>query len=60
MIIDTGPPPPPNVGPDAHAGCLSFVVSSGTNRIVTKNCGMPSTGRDNWRTSTRSTAATRR
>jgi uncharacterized heparinase superfamily protein len=56
VIIDTGPPPPPNVSQDAHAGCLSFEMSSGTSRIVT-NCGMPSTGRDNWRTFARSTAA---
>jgi uncharacterized heparinase superfamily protein len=56
VIIDTGTPPPPNVSHDAHAGCLSFEMSAGTNRIVT-NCGMPSTGRDNWRTFARSTAA---
>src|ERR1019366_7408280 len=24
VIMDTGPPPPPNVSHDAHAGCLSF------------------------------------
>ncbi len=48
LIIDTGPPPPPNVSHDAHAGCLSFELSSGISRIVT-NCGMPTTGRDNWR-----------
>jgi uncharacterized heparinase superfamily protein len=56
VIIDTGPPPPPNVSQDAHAGCLSFEMSSGTSRIVI-NCGMPSTGRDNWRAFARSTAA---
>ena len=56
VIIDTGPPPPPNVSDDAHAGCLSFEMSSGTSRIVI-NCGMPSTGRDNWRSFARSTAA---
>jgi uncharacterized heparinase superfamily protein len=56
VIIDTGPPPPPNVSQDAHAGCLSFEMSSGTSRIVI-NCGMPSTGRDNWRSFARSTAA---
>ena len=56
VIIDTGPPPPPNVSQEAHAGCLSFELSSGPSRIVT-NCGMPSTGRDNWRTFARSTAA---
>ena len=56
VIMDTGPPPPPNVSQDAHAGCLSFELSSGPSRIVV-NCGMPSTGRDNWRAFARSTAA---
>ncbi len=56
LIIDTGLPPPPNVSHDAHAGCLSFEFSSGPSRIVI-NCGMPSTGRDNWRAFARSTAA---
>jgi uncharacterized heparinase superfamily protein len=56
IIMDTGPPPPPNVSHDAHAGCLSFELSSGPSRIVI-NCGMPSTGRDNWRTFARSTPA---
>jgi uncharacterized heparinase superfamily protein len=54
--MDTGPPPPPNVSHDAHAGCLSFELSSGPGRIVI-NCGMPATGRDNWRVFARSTAA---
>ena len=56
VIMDTGPPPPPSVSQDAHAGCLAFELSSGLSRIVT-NCGMPSTGRENWRTFARSTAA---
>ncbi|TGN78957.1 heparinase [Bradyrhizobium yuanmingense] len=56
VIIDTGPPPPAGVSHDAHAGCLSFELSSGISRIVT-NCGMPTTGRDNWRPFARSTAA---
>src|ERR1700737_1034572 len=56
VIIDTGPPPSPNVSQDAHAGCLSFELSSGPSRIVI-NCGMPSTGRENWRSFARSTAA---
>jgi uncharacterized heparinase superfamily protein len=56
VIMDTGPPPPAGVSHDAHAGCLSFELSSGLNRIVT-NCGMPATGRDNWRVVARSTAA---
>ena len=56
LIMDTGPPPPANVSHDAHAGCLSFELSSGTSRIVI-NCGMPSTGRDNWRAFARGTLA---
>ncbi len=56
VIMDTGPPPPPSVSQDAHAGCLSFELSAGPSRIVV-NCGMPSTSRDNWRAFARSTAA---
>src|SRR2546430_12326078 len=56
VIIDTGAPPQPSVSHDAHAGCLSFELSSGPSRIVI-NCGMPSTGRDNWRPFARGTAA---
>jgi uncharacterized heparinase superfamily protein len=56
VIMDAGPPPPPNVSHDAHAGCLSFELSSGPSRIVI-NCGTPATGRDNWRAFARSTAA---
>ncbi len=56
VIIDTGPPPQPSVSHDAHAGCLSFELSAGPSRIVI-NCGMPTTGRDNWRAFARGTAA---
>src|SRR5436305_2407526 len=56
LIIDTGAPPQPSVSHDAHAGCLSFELSSGPSRIVI-NCGMPTTGRDNWRPFARGTAA---
>ncbi|SDT27351.1 heparinase II/III family protein [Bradyrhizobium canariense] len=56
VIMDTGPPPPANVSQDAHAGCLSFELSAGPSRIVV-NCGMPATGRDNWRPFARSTVA---
>src|ERR1700709_1093203 len=51
-----GRPPPPNVSHDAHAGCLAFEMSSGPSRIVI-NCGMPATGRDNWRAFARGTPA---
>jgi uncharacterized heparinase superfamily protein len=56
VIMDTGPPPPPNVSHEAHAGCLSFELSAGPARIVI-NCGMPATGRDNWRPFARGTPA---
>jgi uncharacterized heparinase superfamily protein len=56
LIMDTGAPPPASVSHEAHAGCLSFELSSNQSRIIT-NCGMPSTGRDNWRSFARSTAA---
>jgi uncharacterized heparinase superfamily protein len=56
VIMDTGTPPPPGVSQNAHAGCLSFELSAGPSRIVI-NCGMPSTGRDNWRAFARGTAA---
>jgi len=56
VIMDSGAPPPPNVSQEAHAGCLSFELSSGTCRVVI-NCGMPATGRDSWRAFARSTAA---
>jgi uncharacterized heparinase superfamily protein len=56
VIIDTGTPPPPSVSNDAHAGTLSFELSSGQCRIVV-NCGMPSTGRENWRPFARGTPA---
>src|SRR6202008_3910100 len=56
VIMDTGMPHPANVSHEAHAGCLSFELSSGPNRIVI-NCGMPSNGRDNWRAFARGTAA---
>jgi len=56
IIMDTGKPPPPTVSQDAHAGCLSFELSVGASRIIT-NCGMPATGRDNWRAFARETVA---
>ena len=56
LIMDTGAPPPASVSHEAHADCLSFELSSGQSRIII-NCGMPSTGRDNWRSFARSTAA---
>jgi uncharacterized heparinase superfamily protein len=54
--MDTGAPPPAALSHEAHAGTLSFELSSAACRVVV-NCGMPGTGRDNWRPHARSTAA---
>jgi uncharacterized heparinase superfamily protein len=56
VLMDTGVPPPLGVSTEAHAGCLSFELSTRQNRIVV-NCGLPSTSRDSWRQVARSTAA---
>jgi uncharacterized heparinase superfamily protein len=40
VIIDTGRMPPADVSTLAHAGCLSFEFSIGTERLVV-NCGTP-------------------
>src|SRR5580658_10663814 len=56
LLMDTGVPPPIEVSSDAHAGCLSFEVSAKHQRIVV-NCGLPGTGKENWRQVARATAA---
>jgi uncharacterized heparinase superfamily protein len=55
-IVDTGAPPPPLFSRGAHAGCLSFEFSLGTERIVV-NCGNPGPRRPDLRASARTTAA---
>jgi uncharacterized heparinase superfamily protein len=37
VLMDTGTPPPIAVSTEAHAGCLSFELSTRQNRIVV-NC----------------------
>ena len=44
------------VSQEAHAGCLSFELSSKQHRIVV-NCGLPATSRESWRQVARATAA---
>jgi uncharacterized heparinase superfamily protein len=56
VLMDTGVPPPLAASTEAHAGCLSFELSSRQSRIVV-NCGLPTTSRDSWRQVARSTAA---
>lgn len=55
-IMDAGAPPPMAVSEQAHAGCLSFELSSGADRIVV-NCGAPRFGRPDWVAASRATAA---
>lgn len=56
VIMDTGGPPPPLLSRDAHAGCLSFEMSFGLDRIIV-NCGVTAYANAAWRTVSRSTAA---
>jgi uncharacterized heparinase superfamily protein len=56
VLMDAGRPPPMAVSQEAHAGCLSFELSSKQNRMVV-NCGLPVAGREGWRQVARTTAA---
>jgi uncharacterized heparinase superfamily protein len=56
MLMDTGRPPRFELSMQAHAGCLSFELSHKGQRIIV-NCGMPGTGREDWREHARTTAA---
>jgi uncharacterized heparinase superfamily protein len=40
ILVDTGRPPPVDYSVEAHAGCLSFEMSSGRQRLII-NCGVP-------------------
>lgn len=55
-IADTGPPPPGRYSHDAHAGCLSFELSSGKSRLVV-NCGTTRVLGPDWEAASRATAA---
>jgi uncharacterized heparinase superfamily protein len=56
VVMDTGRAPPLPVSQEAHAGCLSFELSSKQYRLVV-NCGLPATSRESWRQVARATAA---
>jgi uncharacterized heparinase superfamily protein len=56
LLMDTGRPPPIALSQEAHAGCLSFELSSKVQRIVI-NCGIPATSRETWRQVARATSA---
>ncbi|MFK4825829.1 heparinase II/III family protein [Paenochrobactrum sp. BZR 588] len=56
IIADTGLPPPVTASRDAHAGCLSFEMSSGRQRYIV-NSGIDRYGPAEFRPLGRSTAA---
>lgn len=56
LIIDTGRVPPPDFSSLAHAGCLSFELSTGSQKLVV-NCGTPDSLRAIGRAPARVTAA---
>jgi len=56
VLMDTGAPPPVALSHQAHAGCLSFEMSSGRNIIIV-NCGAPARDREVWMLVARATAA---
>lgn len=56
VLMDVGTPPPLPVAAQAHAGCLSFELSSGTHPIFV-NAGAPGPADSEWRATSRSTAA---
>jgi uncharacterized heparinase superfamily protein len=56
LIVDAGRPPPAEFSTLAHAGCLSFEFSLGTQGLVV-NCGAPDANRVALHTAARMTAA---
>ena len=56
VIADTGPPPHAEVSGRAHAGCLSFEMSSGRHNFIV-NSGIDTFGAPEFRPLARTTAA---
>ncbi|WEX11765.1 heparinase II/III family protein [Chelativorans sp. AA-79] len=56
VIADTAAPPPAELSNMAHAGCLSFELSSGRHQFIV-NCGIDSFGAEAFRPLARATAA---
>ncbi len=56
VIADTGAPPPVEVSGAAHAGCLSFELSSGRQHFIV-NAGIDTYGAAEFRSLARATAA---
>jgi uncharacterized heparinase superfamily protein len=56
FMCDIGPTPAPSLSMTAHAGFLSFEMSSGNSPMIV-NCGTPPVDHDEWRPFARSTPA---
>ena len=56
ILLDAGPPPPGPFSTTAHAGCLSFEMSVGRNRLIT-NCGNIAIQGPEWQDALRATPA---
>lgn len=56
VVMDAGPPPPLELSAEAHAGCLSFEMSTGT-RLLFVNGGAPALCNADWRAASRATAS---
>src|SRR5690606_38279307 len=56
VIADTGPAPSGDLSHWAHAGCLSFELSSGRHQFIV-NCGIDNYGAEDFRPLARATAA---
>jgi uncharacterized heparinase superfamily protein len=56
LLLDVGAPPPQIYSTKAHAGCLSFEMSAGGQRLVV-NCGAAPSEEGNWAGALRATAA---
>jgi uncharacterized heparinase superfamily protein len=56
VVVDAGRPPPTDFSISAHAGCLSFEMSVGRQRLIV-NCGVPKPSAGALRRLARTTAA---
>ncbi len=56
VVVDAGRPPPTDFSVGAHAGCLSFEMSVGRQRLIV-NCGVPKMSAGALRRLARTTAA---
>jgi uncharacterized heparinase superfamily protein len=56
VVVDAGPPPPIDFSLEAHAGCLSFEMSVGAQRLII-NCGTAAPANISLRRLARTTAA---